>query len=86
MGYVIISESKRAFDWESPGVNKIVKNVMKNLKPGDIIGMHDGDGDHLIYQHSREQTVKALPIIIKEMRKRGYSFVTIPEMLSREEK
>ncbi|NOX96598.1 MAG: polysaccharide deacetylase family protein, partial [Nitrospirae bacterium] len=37
MGYVIISESKRAFDWENPGVNKIVKKVMKGLKPGDII-------------------------------------------------
>ncbi len=86
MGYLIITESTRAWDWESPGVNKIVKNVMKDLKPGDIIGMHDGDSNHLIYQHSREQTVQALPIIIKEIRKRGYSFVTVPEMLSQEKK
>ena len=84
-GYSVISMSIRTFDWAQPGAKKIVKRILKRLKPGDIIEMHDGDGDHLIYQHSREQTVKALPIIIKEIKKRGYSFVTIPEMLSEKE-
>jgi len=45
--------SIRTFDWAQPGVKRIVRRVLKTLKPGDIIEMHDGDGDHLIYQHSR---------------------------------
>ena len=35
--------------------------------------MHSGGGD-------RSQTVKALPEIIKQLKKKGYSFVTIDEL------
>lgn len=51
-----------------------VKNVVKGAKPGDIVLMHDGGGN-------RERTVKALPEIINGLKKQGYKFVTIPELL-----
>jgi peptidoglycan/xylan/chitin deacetylase (PgdA/CDA1 family) len=51
-----------------------VNNVLKGAKPGAIVLMHDGGGD-------RSRTVKALPEIIAGLKKQGYRFVMIPELL-----
>ncbi|KMY33830.1 oligosaccharide deacetylase [Lysinibacillus xylanilyticus] len=61
-------------DWKQPGVNKIVQKVMKGSKPGDVILFHDGGGD-------RMQTIKALEEILPELKKQGYTFVTISELI-----
>jgi peptidoglycan/xylan/chitin deacetylase (PgdA/CDA1 family) len=50
----------------------IVKEVLQQVHPGSIVLMHDGGGD-------RSATVKALPQIIKGLRKKGYTFTTIPK-------
>ncbi len=60
-------------DWTRPGVKKIVRNVVYNVRPGSIILMHDGGGN-------RAQTVAALPYIIKDLRKKGYRFVTLDQL------
>jgi len=52
-----------------------VNNVLKGAKPGGIVLMHDGGGD-------RRRTVQALPKIISGLRDKGYTFVTIPELLN----
>ncbi len=52
----------------------IIDNVLSNAKPGGIVLMHDGGGD-------RSQTVEALPQIISSLRRQGYKFVTLPEMM-----
>ncbi|XZN92047.1 MAG: polysaccharide deacetylase family protein [Microcoleus sp.] len=51
-----------------------VENVLKGAKPGAIVLMHDGGGD-------RSRTIKALPDMIAGLKKQGYRFVTIPELL-----
>ena len=51
-----------------------IKNVLRDAKPGAIVLMHDGGGN-------RERTVKALPEIITGLKKQGYKFVTIPQLL-----
>ncbi|HEY7350108.1 MAG TPA: polysaccharide deacetylase family protein [Ktedonobacterales bacterium] len=61
-------------DWARPGVGSIISTVRVNAKNGAIILMHDGGGD-------RSQTVKALPTIIEQLQKRGFTFVTIPQLL-----
>ncbi|MDG2990571.1 polysaccharide deacetylase family protein [Candidatus Synechococcus calcipolaris G9] len=53
---------------------KIVARVMKDTRPGGIILLHDGGGD-------RRATIKALPTIISRLKKQGYTFVTISELL-----
>jgi peptidoglycan/xylan/chitin deacetylase (PgdA/CDA1 family) len=55
-----------------------VNNVLKGAKPGAIVLMHDGGGD-------RYRTVKALPEIIAGLKKQGYRFVTVPELLEMQE-
>lgn len=62
-------------DWASPGVNKIVRKVLNNARNGDIILMHDS-----VYNST--QTIEALKIILPELKSRGYSFVTVSELLT----
>ena len=61
-------------DWERPGARRIVHNALAGAKPGAIILMHDAGGD-------RSETVRALPVIIRELRRRGYRLVTVPRLL-----
>lgn len=60
-------------DWSKPGVKKIVATVKRNARKGAIILMHDGGVD-------RTQTIAALPTIIEDLQKKGYIFVTLPEL------
>lgn len=57
----------------------IVDNVLRSVKPGGIVLMHDGGGD-------RSATVEALPQIITALKKQGYRFVTMPELLAMQAK
>jgi polysaccharide deacetylase family sporulation protein PdaB len=61
-------------DWSRPGVNAIINRVLNCAKNGSIILMHDGGGN-------RSQTIAALPTIIERLQARGFTFVTIPQML-----
>ena len=72
--YFVALWSDDSLDYRRPNVEKLVKNVLKNAKSGGIVLMHDGGGD-------RSNTVKALPKIIAELKKRDYKFVTVPELL-----
>ena len=62
-------------DYYRPGTNVIVSRTMAAVKPGAIVLMHDGGGD-------RSQTVAAVNILIRKLRKRGYEFVTVPRLLA----
>lgn len=61
-------------DWANPGVQKIVDTVLTGTKPGNVILFHDSGGD-------RRQTLEALDKILPELKKQGYQFVTITELL-----
>lgn len=60
-------------DWKKPGARKIAASVLKHTKPGSVIIMHDGGGN-------RRQTVRALEIIIPQLKRRGYTFVTLDQL------
>lgn len=61
-------------DYTLPGVSTIEQRVLSQARPGSIILSHDGGGP-------RQETLDAYPYIIRELRKRGYRFVTVPELL-----
>lgn len=75
-GYKIVMWSwhQDTEDWKNPGVNTIVNTVLNGIKEGDVVLFHDGGGN-------REQTVKALEEILPELKKQGYKFITISEMI-----
>ncbi|HKV26203.1 MAG TPA: glycosyltransferase [Candidatus Acidoferrum sp.] len=82
MGYLIIGQRVDPDDWStSDGKNQIssqeiVANVLHQVSKGNIILFHDGGG-------SRAHTVEALPIVIDDLRARGYEFVSIAELLGK---
>ncbi|WCR27206.1 polysaccharide deacetylase family protein [Paenibacillus thiaminolyticus] len=62
-------------DWSSPGVQRIVNKVLNSARNGDIVLLHD-------FAEGRAQTVEALKTILPELKKRGYSLVTVSELMS----
>ncbi len=77
--YTVMMWSADSRDWHFESPQVLIKNVLKEAKPGGIVLMHDGGGD-------RSKTVRALPQIIDGLRKRGYRFVTVPELLALKDK
>ena len=73
---LVVMWSVDSEDYTRPGRAQIVRNVLAGAKPGAIVLMHDGGGP-------REQTVAALPAIIRRLRRRGFRLVTVPELLLR---
>jgi peptidoglycan-N-acetylglucosamine deacetylase len=61
-------------DYQLPGVDSIVHTAVSGAQPGAIILMHDAGGN-------RAETLAALPIIIRELRAKGYTMVTIPRLV-----
>jgi peptidoglycan-N-acetylglucosamine deacetylase len=61
-------------DFSQPGVDAIVQAALKGAKPGAIILMHDAGGP-------RAQTIAALPLIIRGLRRRGFHLVTVPQLI-----
>jgi len=59
-------------DWQKPGVKAIQRvGKSRHVKNHGIILMHDGGG-------TREQTVAALPKLIKELQARGFKAQALP--------
>jgi peptidoglycan/xylan/chitin deacetylase (PgdA/CDA1 family) len=74
LGFTTIQWDIDPRDWALPGVGAIESNVLANARPGAIVEMHDGGGD-------RSETLDALPTIIDSLRARGYTFVTVTQLL-----
>jgi peptidoglycan/xylan/chitin deacetylase (PgdA/CDA1 family) len=74
LGMLTIGWNVDPMDWSRPGAVAISGRVVEAARPGSIVIMHDGGGP-------REETVAALPSIIRALRSRDYRLVTVPELL-----
>ena len=72
--HVVVMWSADSVDWKDKSPEKITNNVIKKVSNGGIVLLHDGGGP-------RMHVVKALPKIIEELKKQGYKFVTVSELL-----
>ena len=72
-GYRNILWSIDPGDWRRPSVEQVVDNVMKNVEPGSIVLLHEG-------QYPLP-TPEAIGIIIDKLRAQGYSILTVSELL-----
>lgn len=71
LGYKTIMWSIDTIDWRREGTDIILKRVLKNHHNGAFILMHP-----------TEYTVEALPIMIDELRKKGYEVGRISDLLN----
>ena len=72
--YTLILWSLDTRDWETRNQQKIVNTVLENVRPGDIILMHDFIG-------RKSKTPEALEALLPELLRRGYEFVTVSQLL-----
>lgn len=72
MGYKFVLWSVDTIDWQRPSPNIIVRRVVGKAHNGAIVLMHP-----------TAPTVEALPEIIKQLKKQGYNFVTVGELIDR---
>lgn len=72
--YAIVKWSNDPMDYRPLPAQKLLNNVLRKAKSGDIVLMHDGGGNH-------SPTVRALPEMIEKLKQQGYKFVTVPELL-----
>ncbi|MDM5436308.1 glycosyltransferase [Bacillus hominis] len=79
MNYTMVAEKVDPEDWATPSTNELVKRAVNPIYKGEgnVILLHDAGGN-------RTHTVEALPIIIKDLKKHGYSFVTISDLMGKE--
>jgi polysaccharide deacetylase family sporulation protein PdaB len=73
LGYRTIQWDTDSKDWTNPGTQSIIQSVITGAHPGDIVLLHASD--------SVKQTHEALPVIIDELRSRGYTFATVTELI-----
>lgn len=76
LGYTMVGELIDSEDWQAHSSEEIVNRVLDQLPEGNVILLHDSGGD-------RSNTVKALPILINELKKRGYTFTTVADLIGK---
>jgi peptidoglycan-N-acetylglucosamine deacetylase len=70
------------YDWNAPPAAVIEKKVMRQMRGGDVILLHDGG--HRAMGADRAQTVIATDNLIRRYKDQGYEFVTMETALSRQ--
>jgi len=82
LGYIIVGQRIDPDDWRMTEDKKqrpaqeIADDVVRQAKNGNVVLLHDGGGE-------RAQTVAALPLIIDELRAKGYQFVSVADLLGK---
>ena len=72
LGYVTVSWTTGARDYDTQPPQWIADRVLRRTEPGSIILLHQDN----------PSTLAALPLIVAGLRGRGYSFVTVSQMLA----
>jgi peptidoglycan/xylan/chitin deacetylase (PgdA/CDA1 family) len=78
-----------AKDWENPDPELIANRIIPRVRDGSIIVLHDGNRG-LICAHAhfaprtcdRGNDIEATRLIVRELKRQGYRFVTVPELLA----
>ena len=83
LGYTVVTWDNMTGDWKAnKSAEEIERTIVQRAKPGSVIVLHDGRDSKPSYD--RSQMLQALPFVIGTLKKRGFDFVTIPELLEPE--
>jgi peptidoglycan/xylan/chitin deacetylase (PgdA/CDA1 family) len=81
IGYDIVLWSLNSKDWVMFNHKYIVKYISMRIKNGDILLFHDSGNVFSTEGGNRTQTVKAIPLLVKALRKKGFEFVTVEQLM-----
>ncbi|MEV4896570.1 polysaccharide deacetylase family protein [Nonomuraea sp. NPDC055795] len=70
LGVSLVNWDVDTRDWRDRKAGVVAKRAVKGAHPGAIILMHD----------IHRTTVEAVPDVLKKLRGKGYTFVTVPEL------
>jgi len=84
LGYLTVGMLIDPKDWQRPSADEIVRRTIDAAEHGvgpshtpcNVVLLHDSGGD-------RSQTIQALPILIAELRARGFELVTVGELIGK---
>jgi peptidoglycan/xylan/chitin deacetylase (PgdA/CDA1 family) len=77
--YTVVTWTVSPDDWSGIGSDVVSKRVLAKTHSGAIILLHDGLETKDNFQ--KDNTIQALPVIISELKNRGYRFVTVPQLI-----
>jgi peptidoglycan-N-acetylglucosamine deacetylase len=78
LGLQAVMWNVTGYDWDAPTAALIEKKIVRQMRGGDVILLHDGD--HSAFGADRAQTVIATENLIRRYRDQGYEFATVEEM------
>ncbi len=81
MGYNVVLWSLNSKDWVTFDAKSIARSVSKKIRNGDILLFHDSGGVFKAEGGDRSQTVSAIPILVRELQKKGFQFVTVDQLI-----
>jgi len=81
MGYDIILWSLNSKDWVSFNHKTIARYLSYRIKNGDILLFHDSGNVFSREGGVRTQTVKTISLLARQLREKGYEFVSIEELI-----
>lgn len=58
-------------EWTNPPAAKMAATILRDVKPGSIVSLHDPHG---------AETLRALDDVLTALRTRGYRFETVSEL------
>jgi len=79
LGLETIMWNVTGYDWNAPPAAQVEKKVIRKMRGGDVILLHDGG--HRAMGADRGQTVIATDNLIRRYKDQGFQFVTVPEMM-----
>lgn len=90
LGYAVVMWSvPLPKDWEYPSAQTIAKRIVPRVKDGSIIVLHDGNRGQLCAQRrllphvcDRTQDIEATRLVIEGLKREGFRFVTVPELMA----
>ena len=80
LGLETVMWNVTGYDWNAPPAAVIEKKVMRQMRGGDVVLLHDGG--HRAMGADRAETVIATDNLIRRYKDQGYEFVTVEEMLA----
>ena len=83
LGLVPVMWNVTCYDWKAKSAEEIVARAERRIRGGDVILLHDGA--HVRMGANRSRTVEASDRILTRYKAEGYEFVTVPEMMEKQQ-